>query len=171
MIIMTGNKDNKTHNYQIGNLNRNVTNLNNELFDLYDFLGKVINNSNKLNNLLLPDSLKGNFILYVPKQSCNVCIDSSIIVLNEFKKKYSWFNFYLVSPAYNDYMRKFMRYNQIEADIIKSNFINDFYCNISYPLLTYFSANDGFVYTIPITKDYTKPVRYYLNNIDINKLQ
>ncbi len=149
-------------------INSNSTELKSDLSNAYDYSKILLRNSCQFSKVVLPDSLAGMFMLYIPRQGCNACIDSSLLILSDYKKRHDDFKYFVFSQE-TDYLKKFMRYNRITADIVDLDELDTFKVIIDYPLLTFNSGDKGLMYTIPILKGNTKSLRYLLQQ-DINKL-
>ncbi len=125
----------------------------------------VLNNVNHFSGLELPDSLKEKFMLYIPEQGCGTCIDSAVVLLSKFEKEQPKFDFFIATPFNNLYLKKFIRYNNIDAPIVENQQFFHYSEGLRYPLLTYSSKNSNFVFVIPVSKDYLESFKYLMKNI------
>ncbi len=110
----------------------------------------------------LPDSLKNQFMLYVPEYVCNQCLDSALTVFKQFQDKNSNLELFIATAYDKERLEKFVRYKRLNCPIISDSIFIQKSDIFTYPILSFYSEKKNFVYAIPIDKSFLEPLKRFL---------
>ena len=145
-----------------------ATKINDELVNSYHFTDLVLDKANCFNELILPDSLIGKFMLYLPETSCTTCIDSALMVLEEFTKNESRFSYFIATSGVNTFLKDYMRYKGINRVVYSKDKFSGYIKETNFPILTYYGNDKEFLYIMPIYKDDVVPFKNCLKRLFSN---